>query len=557
MRLLSTATQVGIAFKNAGRVREIIGVLGEHGFADLVNRAHLSNFLPKKIKSREQYQELPTAARLRRSFEALGPTFVKLGQLFATRPDIIPPEFVEEFRKLQDDVAAVPFETIRGILEAEYKRALNTIFSRIEPTPMAAASIAQVHGAVLVSGEDVAIKVQRPEIERQITTDVSILRGIAEVLEAYIPESRPFNPKGLVEEFFKTTLHELDFLVEANNLRRIRKNMEVFPKIAVPKVYDSYCTRRVLVLERFRGVRFSEREKIVAKGLNPKEIVNQGSEAFFHQVMHDGLFHGDLHAGNLFILEDSRIGMIDFGIVGRLSRRVQGSVASMFLAIIDEDYETLATEYLYLCHSSGHTDLAALQKDLMDTISPYVGMPLGEVNVGQLLLQSTAIAVRHRLQVPRELMLLFKAILTIESLGKELEPEFDILRVGHKLAKQLIISQYSQERILRQLLTVGRDLQGLAESLPRQLRLFFKTWTGDDYQLRFRNRDTAAVAAALNRFCRVMSHGLLSLGLVGVGTALWVVGHGPWLYSVPVVPVSFVTIGILVGWTGIRLSKSS
>ena len=287
---------------------------------------------------------------------------------------------------------------------------------------MAAASIAQVHGAVLKTGERVAVKVQRPGIERLIYNDISILRGLAVLLEKYIPESRPSIPTAIVEEFFKTILYELDFVVEANNIRRIQANLKVLPRIAIPHVYSQFSSARLLVLERFEGVRFSDREAIVAKGLNPSEFVEIGSEAFFHMVMEDGIFHGDLHPGNLFILNDGRIGIIDFGIVGRLSRRVRDSIIIMFTALIDEDFETLASEYVTLCQDVGQTDLALLQKDLMDTISPYVGMSLGEVNVGRLLMSSTAIAVRHHLVVPRELLLLFKAMVTIEALGKKLDP---------------------------------------------------------------------------------------------------------------------------------------
>lgn len=555
IKILSTATQLGAAFKNAARAREILIVFGEHGFADLVNRAQLSRLLPKKIKHKEQYQDLPTPVRLRQSFEALGPTFVKLGQLLASRPDIIPAAFIDEFKKLQDDVPGVPFSQIKETLESELKKPLGQIFKHVEETPMAAASIAQVHGAVLLTGEEVAIKVQRPGIEKMISNDVSILKGLADLLERYVPESRPFNPIGVVDEFFRSTLNELDFLVEANNLRRIRKNMEALPRIAVPKVYESISTRKVIVQERFRGVRFSERELILKKGISPKDIIEQGSTAFFHQVMHDGIFHGDLHAGNLFVFDDGRIGMIDFGIVGRLSRRVQSGVINMFLAIIDEDYETLATEYLYLCHSTGATNLPALQKDLMDTISPYVGMPLGEVNVGQLLLQSTSIAVRHKLQVPKELLLLFKAILTIESLGKTLEPDFDILQIGHKLAKQLIVTQYSQDRILRDLLGIGRDVQVLAQTFPRQLRLFFKRWTADEYQFRVRNQDTQSVAQALHRFTRVVSFGVLSIGFFGVGCVLLAAGHGPFLYGVSVSAIVAIAVGSAAAMMGISVAR--
>ncbi len=300
MKVISTATTISQAFKNAGRVTEILTVFGRHGYADLIHRMKLTRFLRAKTAEKPRFQQLPPAERLRHAFEELGPTFVKLGQLLASRPDLIPDNFIQEFEKLQDDVPGVPFSEIKALIESELKSPLHEVFSSFDETPIAAASIAQVHGATLKSGELVAVKVQRPGIERTIQNDFSILRGLAILLERYIPESKPINPCGLVEEFVRTILYELDFRVEANNIRRIKKNMAAFPRVSVPQVYVSASTNRVLVLERFSGVRFSDREAIIAKGINPLEIVEIGAHAFFHMVMHDGIFHGDLHAGNLF-----------------------------------------------------------------------------------------------------------------------------------------------------------------------------------------------------------------------------------------------------------------
>ncbi|MFM8316513.1 MAG: ABC1 kinase family protein, partial [Deltaproteobacteria bacterium] len=356
------------------------------------------------------------------AFEKLGPGFVKLGQLIASRPDLFPENIVDEFSKLQDQVATLPFESIKKQIEQELNCSLTDIFSQFDETPLAAASIAQVHAATLKSGQSVAVKVQRPGIDKILHNDISILRGLASLLENYIPETKPFNPQGLVEEFFHTILFELDFRVEANNIRKIKGQLSKLNQVAIPEVFTQYSSQKVLVLEKFEGIRFSDRERILAEGIDPKKIIETGADAFFQMVMRNGLFHGDLHAGNLFVLTDGRIGIIDFGIVGRLSRRVQDSIISMFIAIMDEDYETLATEYVTLCSPTGDTDISLLQKDLMDTISPYVGLVLGEVNVGKLLLQSTSIAAKHQLKVPRELMLLFKAIMTIDGLAKKLDP---------------------------------------------------------------------------------------------------------------------------------------
>ncbi len=533
MRVISTATVIGTAFKNVGRASEILSVLARHGFADLIQRMKLER-LVRKASSDAEYQKIPAAVRLRHCFEELGPTFVKLGQLLATRPDLIPEIYIEEFEKLQDNVASVPFPEIKRFVETELKAPLETIFAEFDSEPIAAASIGQVHGARLKTGEKVAVKIQRPGIEPLIQNDVSILRGIAQLLERYIPESKALNPVGLVEEFFRTILYELDFLVEANNIRRIRKNLANLTRIRVPHVYIELSTPRVLVLERFEGIRFTDRKAIIEAGIKPADIVTAGSDAFFQMVMHDGLFHADLHGGNLFVLTDGSIGIIDFGIVGRLSTRVQDSIISMFTALIHEDFETVASEYLDLSQTTGTPDPTALQKDLMDVISPYMGMRLGQVNVGKLLLRSTAIAAKHNLQVPRELMLLFKAIFTIEALCKKLEPEFDILQVGYRQARQVLSQRYSKERIFKDLVVIGRDVQLLAERVPRIGKQFLRQWSQKGFAFETRSPDTARLAKAFRQFTYHLVASVSAISLTAVGLVILVLDRGPWLLGVPV-----------------------
>lgn len=556
MKVLSTAAHLGQAFKNVGRMSEMSGVFVRHGFLDLIHRLRLGRYLAARVSSENRFAALPVPQRLRLSFEQLGPAFVKLGQLLATRPDLIPESYVEEFQKLQDNVAPVPEAEIKAFLLQELKLPIEEVFSDFQWTPLAAASIAQVHAATLKTGERVAVKIQRPGIDKVLENDVSILRGISTLLERYIPESRPFNPRGIVEEFFHTILEELDFQIELNNIRKMANNLQNFSKVAIPVVYPQWSTSRVLVLERFDGIRLSDRESLLAHGSDPSEIVRVGSDVFFHMVMHDGLFHGDLHPGNLFVLPDNRIGIIDFGIVGRLPRKVQDSVLVMFTALVEEDYETLAVEYSELCQIQGKSDLFALQKDLMDTISPYVGMHLGEINVGKLLLRSTSIAVRHQLRVPRELMLLFKAMVTIEAMGKRLDPQFDMMDVGARLARQVLAARYSKDRIVRDLVVVGRDLHYLLETTPRLFRRFLKTWSQNGFALELKNPGAEALAKKLGQLTQALVACTLSilLGLAALVT-YWKQDANT-RFGVPFISLLLLTVasGVLI-WQSWRLNK--
>jgi len=544
MKVISTATNVAQAFKNAGRVTEILRVLVKHGFIDLLHRMNLSRFLGEKEVADPSFSALPIPERLRRSFEELGPTFVKLGQLLATRSDLLPEAYVEEFSKLQDDVASVPFVDIQNLVESELKSPISDVFSNFDSTPKAAASIAQVHFANLKTGEKVAVKIQRPGIDKIIQNDISILRGLAVLLEKYIPEVEPFNPSGLVEEFFQSIVFELDFRVESNNIRKISQNLKDLEKIRIPKVYESHSSSKVLVLEQFEGIRFSDREAILRSGIDPKSIVEIGADAFFHMVMHDGLFHGDLHPGNLFVLPDGKIGIIDFGIVGRLGKRVKDGIITMFIAIIDEDYESLASEYLVLCSPTGETDINILQKDLMDTLSPYVGMSLGEVNAGKLLLRSTHIAAQHHLKVPRELMLLFRAIMTIDGLGKRLDPNFDVLQLGNRLAKQVLSSRYSKERLTHDLIILGRDLQDTLETFPRLLKRFLRMWSHNHFALEFKSKELAQLTQAIESFNYFFYTALASFTVIAIGVALLFLGKGPEIYGFPIYGVVPIVSGL-------------
>ncbi|RYZ71777.1 MAG: AarF/ABC1/UbiB kinase family protein, partial [Proteobacteria bacterium] len=252
------------------------------------------------------------------AFEELGPTFVKLGQVLATRPDLIPVEFVEEFKKLHDQVSPLPFSEIKRVLESQYGSTLDEIFAEINPVPLGSASIAQVHRAKLRDGSDVVVKVQRPGIERIIADDISILYYLAELLQKYVKETRIFNPIGIVDEFFRTLELETNFVIEANNIRRFIENFKDDTEVKIPHVYIELTGPRVLVLEFLKGIPLSQAAALEQEGVDRQTVMKAGLRAYFKQVFKDGLFHGDLHAGNLFILPGSRIGLIDFGIVGRL-----------------------------------------------------------------------------------------------------------------------------------------------------------------------------------------------------------------------------------------------
>ena len=506
--------QLGQAVKNVQRLRQILSVFAKNGFVDLVDRMNLGKFLPSRLAAfAESQAEKPPQERVRLAFEELGPTFVKLGQLLSTRPDLVPEAYIEEFTHLQDNVQPLSFDVVKGIVEGELKKKIEEAYSSFEPTPLAAASIGQVHEATLPSGEKVVVKIQRPEIEKIIETDVSLLAFLAGLLEKYVPESRIIGPRIIVEEFFRTLSYELDFVVEANNMGKMAQNMVSLPDIVIPKVYKTLSSQKILTLEKLDGIRVNDLKALDAAGIDRKKVVEIGARAFFKSVMIDGLFHGDLHGGNLFILPGNRLGIVDFGIVGRLSQRSRDQLANMVMSLLTEDYETLCYQYAELGAAAASVDFDSFQREVRNSLSPYIGLSLAEMNVGKILIEATKVATKYNIQVPGDWMLVFKAILTIEGMGRTLDPNFDLLAMGEDLVKDLVKNQYSIQRISKDLLWVAKDVAALLQVLPRQIRWMFRKFNSDDFAFEIKSPQLDEIRAQLDTNSRRMSLSVLIVGL--------------------------------------------
>ncbi len=513
MRWIRTGMQIGQAVKNVQRLRQIVSVFSRHGFADVVQRMDLGKFLPKKFAPAEGEADISIQVRLRRSFEELGPTFVKLGQLLSTRPDLLPEAFIEEFTKLQDDVQPLPFSVVRETVERELKRSLSDAYASFDEKPLAAASIGQVHQAVLHTGELVVVKFQRPEIEKIIEVDVSLLAFLAGLLEKYVPETRIFSPKIVVDEFFRTLSYELDYVVEANNMSKIAENMASFPEVVIPKVYKQLSTGRVLTLERFDGIRVNDLKALDAAGVDRRAVVQAGARAFFKAVIIDGLFHGDLHGGNLFVLPGNKLGIIDFGIVGRLSEKSRGQLASMVMSLLTEDYENLCYQYAELGSAGPSIDFDQFQREVRNTLSPYLGLALADLNLGKILIEATKIATRYDIRVPGDWMIVFKAILTMEGMGRTLDPEFDMVGEGQVLIADLVKNQYSLQRISRDLLWVAKDVTSLLQTLPRQIRWMFKKFNSNDFAFEIKVPELEGVRRQLDSNSKRVGTSVLAAGM--------------------------------------------
>ncbi len=460
------------------------------------------------------------AERLRICFEQLGPAFMKLGQMLAMRPDLVPPEFAHEFKKLQDQAAHVPNMDIQKILKSHFGAPPEEIFQTFEPAPLAAASIAQVHRAVLQDGSSVVVKIQRPGIEKMIFDDVRILQFLAELLDKYVPEARIFNPKGIVEEFRRALVLEINFVVEANNIRRFSKNFASDDGIKIPRVYSELSGRQVLVMEALEGLPLSHPEALRQEGINREIVLRRGLMAYLKMVYSDGLFHGDLHPGNIFVMPNNQLGLVDFGVVGRLNRKTQGLLANMFLALADEDYDRMVYLYIDLAPFADAVDVDQFARDIRDLIAPYYGLTMKDLNLGHLLIESTGIASRHGITLPAELVLYFKSIVAIESLGRLIQKDFDFLAYSLEFSKELLQARYNPQQVAKDVAQGIGDARSLLALAPRQMKHFLRRINDPQFTIKVTDARLSDVQRSLERASWRIFAGLIAASLI-LATAIW------------------------------------
>jgi ubiquinone biosynthesis protein len=383
----------------------------------------------------------------------------------------------------------------------------------------------------------VVIKIQRPGIIEIIQNDLSVLYTMAGLLERYVPESRPFNPQSVVDEFFKTLELETNFVVEANNIKRIAANFKNDNKIRIPEVFLDYCTPRVLVMTQFKGIPLSDSKRLSESHVDRVEIVSSGLRAFFQMVFKDGIFHGDLHAGNIFILEENKIGLIDFGVVGRLSRKTRDAIANMLVAMATEDYEALTYEYLELAPYNNRINMDQFTREIRDLLAPYYGMTFKDMNFGKLLLDSTGIAAKHQIIMPSELMLFFKALVTIEGMGRTIIADFDMLSFALEFAQEIVKLKYDPERIMKDLIKVGHDSASLAYSLPRQIKQLIRKVNSSDFAIDMNIAQIEELKRSVETSGNLIYFGLVISALI-ISSAMTLTTHvGPVIYGFPVISI--------------------
>jgi ubiquinone biosynthesis protein len=483
-------------------------VLAKHGFSGLIHDLGFGG-----NKEADDLEGPSTPRRLRLACEELGPTFVKLGQILSTRPDLLPPSYIHEFSKLTDQIQGFEFSEVLKMIESDFGRDVYEIFEWIEETPIAAASIAQVHRARLRdTNESVVIKVQRPGIESTIQADIQVLYFVARGLEKIRDEFKLLNLPAIVKEFQRTVNEEIDFTLEARNIDKFAENFPHFEGVEIPKVFWAFTSKRILTMSELKGLPLSQMKDLPAH-IDRKKLAEQIVTFFFESMFFHGLFHADAHPGNVLLIDEGsgKLGLLDFGMVGTLDLNIREKLSKIFLAVVSNDFETLTLTYSEIGEFGRRFSLREFQNDIRDFMAPHLGKPLKEINIGQLLLDSTTIARKFQVKLPRDLIMFYRSMMTLEALGRKLDPDFEFVTYGKKFAQTLIRRRFSADEIFRDLFKTLEGLRTLGTEVPGQVRNLIHRL--DQSDALNGNQSLERSLEALRRSQRQFTLALVTLGL--------------------------------------------
>ena len=541
--------------KNINRLRQILNILIRHGFGELVSQLHIfriyiigKRFFTPKAEDVRSHRSTPE--RLRLALEELGPTFVKLGQLMSTRADWFPDEWSTEFKKLQDKVPPFTFEQVMELVEKELGKPLTEVYASFDITPVASASIAQVHFATLKDGRELAVKVRRPEIGKILDSDISIMYVIANLIVKYVPDWARFRPVEVVREFHKTIRQELDFTIEATRADRFRRNFKDDPEAYFPRVYWEYSSKKVLTMERISGIPIDEAEPLKAAGFDLKEIAERGVRVFFRQALGDGFFHADMHPGNVFVGSKGEIIHVDFGIVGQIDDELRTYLARLLYYLMKRDFKAMAKIHRDMGLIGPNVDIREFEDALIDIAEPIFGKPLAEINVSALLWKLIETAKRFDMHMQPNLLLLQKSMVVVEGVGRELYPKLNVWAVARPFIFKLMKKSIDPKAAVKKGYDTIIEMAEFTATLPSQLTSVFNKVINDRLRIEFAHLNLDELNARIDKTGDRLVYGMV-IGALIVGSSIIVMaGKGPMLFDFPVFGLAGYSIA---GVLGLRL----
>ncbi len=536
-------TTIPSLYRNLNRAVEVLTVLSKYGLANWISRLDVE-FAKDLFKSRDgaSLARFTGHERIRLALTELGPTFIKLGQILSTRPDLIGTELATELERLQDNVPADPPEVVRATVEAELHQSLAAVFSEFDETPLACASIGQVHRARLPDGEDVVVKVQRRGIDKKMRIDLDILTGLAQLAER-VPEFKNYRPIATVAELRRTLLRELDFVRERRNMERFKKAFRRDRSVLVPHAYGELSTARVLTMQRIEGVALADGCRLRESKFDLDQAARRGAALFLEMIFTHGFYHADPHPGNFLLLDGNVIGLLDYGMVGEIDEPLREYIEELLLALANRDSAHLTSVITRISAAPGDLDVAALSLDLTDFLAHYAGQPLNELDLGAAINEMTEIIRRYHLMLPARIAMLLKVLVMLEGTARLASPRFSLMELVQPYQRKLLLRRLSPTRQIRKLRRMYLELEHLVETLPRGLSDILQQIQSGKFDVHLDHR---GLEPSVNRLVL----GLLSSSLF-VGSAMLLRGDiGPIVHGIPLPGA----LGLLLSFAlGLRL----
>ncbi len=540
---------IGRTYRHLNRYRQILTILFKYGFGDLVERLDIEQYIEvglqmisKRKPPAQPVEKLNSAERIRMAIEELGPTYVKLGQMLSTRSDMIPPDFMEELYQLQDRVPPRPFHEVKNTVEEEFGQSMASLFEDFSESPIASASIGQVHKAHIRDGEVVAVKVQRPGMKKVIKVDLEILLHLATLAERHIEEMALYRPVKIVEEFARGLEKEVDYTIEAANMERFARQFLDEPAVYVPKVFREISTERILTMEFMEGIKITEVATLEARGMDRKLINIRGAKFFLRQVFEHGFFHGDPHPGNICVLPGNIICLFDFGMVGSVDRHTREDFVDMLESMVLRNELRAAQMLLKLTSWDDEPDIRALERDMADFMGIHLHKPVKDIKIGRMLQNLMELTTRHGLRIQPDTFFMMKAFGTIEGIALQLDPDFDMVTEVTPFIERVKLARISPERLSDSMTRILLDLMQFMRRFPKDLLDITRLIRKQRLTLRLDHQGLESILATHDEVSNKISFSIIIAALI-IGSALIVVARIPPL----IYGISFIGIIMFFG----------
>ena len=553
-------------YRHIKRYREIANSLVRHGFGHVLTHFGLSQYLPSVRRARKSEQallEYTSGQRIRMLLEELGPTFIKFGQMLSTRPDLLPRDIMDELSSLQDRVPSFPYSAVEIIVERELGRPIAEIYQEFDQKPFAAASIGQVHHARLHSSVDVVVKVRRPNIVKQMQTDLEILLEMAKAADKRTPWGRVYHLADIVLEVQRSVHEELDYMVEADHAEQIRNNFAGHTGVIIPRIYWDLTTPAVMTMELVEGIKLIQPEKLREAGHNPEQIVEQLVELMFSQIFHHGLFHADPHPGNLAVAADGRLIFMDFGIVGRLRGERKRQFILFLLGVINHNPRQLVRSLSSMGVLSRRIERKELLRDAERLMDKYLDTPLHKINLGRAVTEVFSLAYEYHIRIPAEFTLLGKTIMTLEGVIEDLDRDLVLIELLRPYSSRLLRERFSFESLKDGAADQFFETSDLLFSLPRRLNDVFDRFDTEGIPMQINYPDIDKVVSHMDRLANrlifsivLLAFSLIMAGLIiGAGLVATITGQYL-LWRLPIIEIGFIFAGGMATWLFLAIYRS-